>query len=417
MSNYIATDTDLTTVANAIRTKGGTNAQLSFPSGFVTAIENITTGGVTPAPEKLINFIDYDGTILYSYTASEFAQLSALPSNPTHHSNLIPQGWNRTLAQIQSHVAAFPRVPITVGQIYRTIDGKTHVHLYISPAIMAVGKSWYFIYSQTVAYGVEIDWGDGSAIEKHSTTNDAVYCTHNYGQPGHYEITMDVVDGELLLDSKSENAITGAYYAAERCWNRQFLRAIEIGDNVTSIGNYAFAYQNFLETITISPDVTSIGKEAFDECLSLRAIILPNVTSLGQYAFWSCSGAKWILMPTTMTSWSDYIFDACGGVLRGIIIPDGITQIKQYTFGECYGMSTLIIPSSVTSIANYAFYRCYSTMEYHFLSTTPPTLAHTDAFYRTTNFCKIYVPVGCGNAYKNATNWSTYASQIQEESA
>lgn len=36
---------DLTSVANAIRTKGGTSASLAFPSGFVSAIEAIPTGG------------------------------------------------------------------------------------------------------------------------------------------------------------------------------------------------------------------------------------------------------------------------------------------------------------------------------------------------------------------------------------
>ena len=40
-------DTDLTSVANAIRTKGGTSAQLAFPAGFVSAIENIPSGGVS----------------------------------------------------------------------------------------------------------------------------------------------------------------------------------------------------------------------------------------------------------------------------------------------------------------------------------------------------------------------------------
>ena len=38
-------DSDLTSVANAIRTKGGTSAQLAFPSGFVSAIQNIPSGG------------------------------------------------------------------------------------------------------------------------------------------------------------------------------------------------------------------------------------------------------------------------------------------------------------------------------------------------------------------------------------
>lgn len=38
-------DSDLTSVANAIRTKGGTSAQLAFPAGFVSAIQNIPSGG------------------------------------------------------------------------------------------------------------------------------------------------------------------------------------------------------------------------------------------------------------------------------------------------------------------------------------------------------------------------------------
>jgi len=38
-------DADLTSVANAIRTKGGTSASLAFPSGFVSAIANIPSGG------------------------------------------------------------------------------------------------------------------------------------------------------------------------------------------------------------------------------------------------------------------------------------------------------------------------------------------------------------------------------------
>ena len=38
-------DADLTSVADAIRTKGGTSASLAFPSGFVSAINAIPTGG------------------------------------------------------------------------------------------------------------------------------------------------------------------------------------------------------------------------------------------------------------------------------------------------------------------------------------------------------------------------------------
>ena len=45
MADYLVTDTELTSVANAIRTKGGTSANLSFPTEFVSAINAIPTGG------------------------------------------------------------------------------------------------------------------------------------------------------------------------------------------------------------------------------------------------------------------------------------------------------------------------------------------------------------------------------------
>lgn len=45
MAQYVVTDTELASVANAIRAKGGTSAQLSFPTDFVSAIEAIETGG------------------------------------------------------------------------------------------------------------------------------------------------------------------------------------------------------------------------------------------------------------------------------------------------------------------------------------------------------------------------------------
>ena len=50
---YIANTTDLTAVANAIRTKGGTSGQLSFPNGFVSAIGNISGGSFSTAEVTL----------------------------------------------------------------------------------------------------------------------------------------------------------------------------------------------------------------------------------------------------------------------------------------------------------------------------------------------------------------------------
>ena len=54
-------DSDLTSVANAIRTKGGTNSQMAFPSGFVSAIQSLPN-----TPTLISKSITQNGT----YTAS-----------------------------------------------------------------------------------------------------------------------------------------------------------------------------------------------------------------------------------------------------------------------------------------------------------------------------------------------------------
>lgn len=57
-------DADLTSVANAIRTKGGTSAQLAFPAGFVQAVQDIPTG---TSPTLITKTITENGT----YEASD----------------------------------------------------------------------------------------------------------------------------------------------------------------------------------------------------------------------------------------------------------------------------------------------------------------------------------------------------------
>ena len=50
-------DSDLTSVANAIRTKGGTSASLAFPADFVSAIAAIPTGGTDYLPDVCANIL------------------------------------------------------------------------------------------------------------------------------------------------------------------------------------------------------------------------------------------------------------------------------------------------------------------------------------------------------------------------
>lgn len=66
-------DADLTTVADAIRSKGGTTEQLLFPSGMVTAIGAIQSGG--GSGENLLDYVN-DLCLEYQYIEKDILNIS-----------------------------------------------------------------------------------------------------------------------------------------------------------------------------------------------------------------------------------------------------------------------------------------------------------------------------------------------------
>jgi hypothetical protein len=71
-------DSDLTSVANAIRTKGGTSASLAFPAEFVSAINAISGGGSDTLSETLLGTISAVDTTASRTTPYLFYGCTAL---------------------------------------------------------------------------------------------------------------------------------------------------------------------------------------------------------------------------------------------------------------------------------------------------------------------------------------------------
>ena len=410
-NEYSVNQSDLVSVANAIRTKGGTSEALVFPDGFVSAVQAIQAGGggtITATAPKDVNFYDYDGTLLYSYTLEEAQALTALPDGPTHD-GLVFDGWNYSLESVKSLTKA-----MNIGAMYSTDDGTTRVYIHLED-----GRTSPML-GICLNGTVTVDWGDGT--EPDILTGTDPYTaqwtpTHNYATPGDYVIRL-TVDGDAQLwgfDTENTDSYILRYSSGADSRNRVYQNSIlkvEIGAGVR-IGVRAFCNCCSLSSITIPDSVTTIGRYAFYKCYSLSSITIPDgVPSIGDRAFWDCHSLSSITIPDSVTYIDKIAFTYCCS-LSSITIPDGVTSIAEYAFYNCHSLSSITIPDGVTSIGSYAFYNCYGIVYYDFTALSAvPTLSNTDAFTGIVADCKIRVPASLAEQWKAATNWATYAKYI-----
>lgn len=197
------------------------------------------------------------------------------------------------------------------------------------------------------------------------------------------------------------------------------LTNVVLPKTLTFIGERVFGYCSKLKTISIPDSVTSIGQEAFDACIGLTSIDIPSgVTSIGNYVFSSCTSLTRLNsdvdglfnIPDNVTSIGNNAFSGCYG-LTSVTIPDSVTSIGDNAFANLINFrGNLVLPSTLATLGNTVFNNMRNATGITFLSTTPPT-AGTNLFINST--CPIYVPAESVEAFKTATNWSTYASRIQ----
>ena len=220
---------------------------------LVPEILNIPSGsGGEEAIEKDVNFYDYDGKRVYSYTKAEFLLLESMPDNPTH-TGLTAQGWNWSLADAKTYVTDYTK--LNIGQMYITDDGKTRIYVRLEKNML----------SPYVGFAVNgtatINWGDGTTDTITGTSISTVINTqHNYSSEGDYVITLS-----------SESSIY--------LWGHTSYGSYLLWGNLTTT-NENNKYQNAINKIELGSPI-DIREYPFQNCSSLKYITMPNyITTL-----------------------------------------------------------------------------------------------------------------------------------------
>lgn len=366
------------------------------------------------AKPKDVNFIDYDGTIRYSYSNAEIALLSALPPNPTHN-RLTAQGWNWDLADIKTQMQKMPKQPLFVGQQYVTTSGNTEIDIALTTFLkIYVGIS--------VNGSANIDWGDGSAQDTITGTSvtSQIRKDHTYAEPGYYTISIITAVGDIarLYGTNGYTVVNGNY--SNETANQPYqavVRAVRFGGQ--RMGDYALARLSHCEYVTTNADnYANIGGYTFNANTGIRAyIVAKNRASGSTNLFYGATTIRYVSLPKECITFGQNTFNSCG--IETLCIPYGATTIGSGSFNNCNRIREWYIPETITSINGNAFNGCTAAMEYHFMATAPPTLSSSTGFTSKHADCRFYVPYSADHsvlsAYQTASNWSTFASIMLEE--
>ena len=447
-------------LADAIDTRGGTTGGGTLAQ-LKTKVQNIPGGGGSPYSwDDDVVFMDYDGTIIVTYTAAEFAQLTELPANPTHE-GLTADGWNWTLSEAKTYVAECGS--LVIGQNYHTTDGKTKLYMHLNSHTLTLKLTFSCNDGNTE---VVVDWGDNSAAETVSVARSGTTVSHAYSAAGDYTITIDVTGTyNVCLGYRANTVFIASDSTADPLtgfFNKEVVQRVEIGDKVsgltfgslwasceyislsstcelyggnffgapalvipravTSLAQNMFNFSPYLHYVSIPPTVTRIYGGAFSYTGIYRLHTPIGLASLGSVTQYS--DVKKMTIGTFNDGTygkkltSSFAYNCYN--LEEIKLPSDVTEIPSSGFYWCQALREFVVPATVTKIDTYSFANCKNLRRLVMLSSTPPTLSGTSAFNSDTLF-RIEVPYSADhsvlNAYKTATNWSTYASRMVESEA
>lgn len=303
-------------------------------------------GGVTKVISKDVNFYDYDGTLLHSYTWDEAVALTALPPLP-EQKGLICQEWNYTLDDIkaQTHHMA------DVGATYTTDDGRTRLYLKIDNDFIPELK---IAYHTAKGAEIEFDWGDGSPVDSFTTSSATKgVIAHQYAEKGEYVISIysssPYFSLPTAIDNNDSNCFSGSDVSVST-WLRRVELAHFPNENETQSLEFSFYGFPLLETVTLcSGDREGVNGllSTFNDCKSLKAIVFPRGIVKADGAIFYCNSLEFVSWPNTI----NVVGNTSGPRARRLVFPEK-TKSGSSIGGSLAMVDTIAIPPTFDALAS-----------------------------------------------------------------
>jgi len=386
---YITDNIQLTSIADAIRAKGGTFASLVYPNGFISAIDaielgidtsdaNATASDMLSGKTAYVNGSKVTGNIPSKSSANLTASGATVTAPAGYYSTAaiktIGSGSTTQNAPTVNSSTGLVTATATITAGYQAADTKSNTLQLTTQA------------AQTITPG---------------TTNQTIaagkYLTGAQTIKGDANLTAEnIAQGVSIFGVTGTHSGGGGGGGADPT---DFIENHDIWTSYTNLG------------------ASKIAKGAFYSCTSLTSISFPACTAIGDFAFVYCTSLTSISFPSCTTIGSN-AFSTCSGLVN-LSFPS-CTTIGKFAFAYCTRLTTVSFPSC-TTIGSYAFQKCYKLISLYLTGSSYVALARSNAFssnpiggYSASagRYGSIYVPASMLSNYKTRTNWTYFSSRF-----
>lgn len=300
-----------------------------------------------------------------------------------------------------------------------------------------------------------VKWAQGVTNIAHSSFYNCISLTH-----------IDALDWDKIV-SIEDNAFYNSALSYEirsssikNIGDWAFFNSKISGDlylpNLESIATRSFKGCTALTSVSSLGKITELGPYinwsgsgygVFSDCSSLKSVVLPEgLLTIGHSAFSNCSSLTSVNLPTSVKNVETSAFSRAKNSVVVLNLPNlevlgntvfvSINSLKRVeslgkittlyganshngagSFVDCPNLEFVRLPSTITTIGTTgrAFINCTNLKVLICESITPPSVSATP--FAGTPIASgtgyIYVPDASVDAYKEATNWATYAAQIK----
>lgn len=195
------------------------------------------------------------------------------------------------------------------------------------------------------------------------------------------------------------------------------LQHIYLHDGLKCIGNYAFA-NSALTEITIPNSVMYIGENCFSGsyCLEEAVILSDQITEIPNEAFADCNALNIIKLPANLERIGERAFIGTWrlGTKEGLTIPSKVREIGSEAFYKSlFDAVDIVLPSSLTNIYS-AFAGSGARVIHCYMPEPLPLNDFSFGGGGSLSNCKLYVPKGCANKYRDAEVWRDFDIEEME---